>query len=258
MAEKKTSAAYKFILWLLRICYPKMEICGAENLPDEPVIIAANHAQMNGPIACELNFPEKRYTWCAAQMMNLKEVPAYAYRDFWSHKPKCVRWFYRLASYAIAPLSVIVFNNANTIPVYRDTRILTTLRTTLNCLVEGSNVVVFPECDEEFNNILYKFQEGFVEVARLYRKKTGRELSFVPMYIAPNLKKMYLGKPIQFCAEMPIEQERQRIVSYLMEEITDIAVHLPKHTVVPYANISKKDYPVNIANEVTEDEKTCN
>ena len=246
MATKKISTAYRFILWMLRVFYPKMEICGIENLSGEPVIIAANHTQMNGPIACELNFPENRYTWCAGQMMKLKEVPAYAYQDFWSQKPKAVRWFYRLASYAIAPLSVIVFNNANTIPVYRDVRILTTLRTTMNRLVEGANVVIFPEYDEKFNNILYQFQEGFVDVARLYYKKTGKELCFVPMYIAPKLKQMHIGKPIRFCAETPIEQERKRICDYLMQEITSIAVSLPPHTVIPYRNIPKRDYPTNI------------
>lgn len=246
MAEKKTSPAYRFILQVLRVCYPKMEIIGAENLPDESVVIAANHTQMNGPIACELNFPEKRYTWCASQMMNLKEVPSYAYQDFWSRKPRAVGWFYRLASYAIAPLSVLVFNNANTIPVYRDARILTTLRTTLNRLVEGCNVVIFPECDEEFNNILYQFQEGFVDVARLYQKKTGRELCFVPMYIAPALKQMHIGRPIRFCSENPINEERKRICDYLMQEITGIAVKLPLHTVVPYRNIPRKEYPTNI------------
>lgn len=255
MAEKKTSHAYRFILWVLRVCYPKMEILGLENLPDEPVVIAANHTQMNGPIACELNFPEKRYTWCAAEMMKLKEVPAYAYQDFWSQKPRYSRWFYRLAAYAIAPLSVIVFNNANTIPVYRDARILTTMRTTLNRLTEGANVVIFPECDEKFNNILYKFQDGFVDVARLYRKKTGRELSFVPMYIAPKLRQLHIGKPIRFCTENPIEEERKRICEYLMQEITNIAVNLPRHTVIPYRNIPKRDYPINTLIEVKQHEK---
>jgi len=256
MAEKKTSLTYRFILGVLRIVYPKMEVVGMEKLPDEPVIIVANHTQMNGPIACELNFPEKRYTWCAGQMMKLKEVPAYAYQDFWSQKPRYIRWFYRLASYAVAPLSVIVFNNANTIPVYRDARILTTLRTTMNHLVEGANVVIFPECDEKFNNILYQFQEGFVDVARLYLKKTGKELCFVPMYIAPKLRQMHFGNPVRFCGENPIDQERRRICDCMKEAITQIAASLPLHTVVPYRNIPKRDYPMNIPIEVNNNEKT--
>lgn len=255
MGKDKKSLAYRVILRMLRIVYPKMEIIGKENLPDEPVVIVANHTQMNGPIACELNFPENRYTWCAGQMMNLKEVPAYAYQDFWSGKPKYIRWFYRLASYAIAPLSVIVFNNANTIPVYRDARILTTLRTTLTRLTEGANVVIFPECDREYNNILYQFQEGFVDIARLYRKKTGKELIFVPMYIAPKLRQMHIGTPVSFCSENPFDQERKRICECMMNEITQIAASLPLHTVIPYRNIPKRSYPKNIPIEVKTHEK---
>ena len=47
-----------------------------------------------------------------------------------------------------------------------------------------------------------------------------------------------------------MEQERSRICNYLMDEITSIACSLPRHTVVPYPNIPKKDYPCNIPEEV--------
>ena len=42
-----------------------------------------------------------------------------------------------------------------------------------------------------------------------------------------------------------IEKERTRICNYLMDSITEIAVNLPLHTVVPYDNISKKEYKTN-------------
>ncbi|MBQ9915427.1 MAG: hypothetical protein IJO50_04705, partial [Clostridia bacterium] len=89
------------------------------------------------------------------------------------------------------------------------------------------------------------FQEGFVDVARLYEKRTGKALSFVPLYIAPGLRKMYLGKPIRFSAGAPISQERRRICEYLMNEITEMACSLPEHRVVPYRNIPKGMYPKN-------------
>ena len=252
MAEKKTSLFYKFLKWLVRLIYPKMEVVGAENLPGEPCVIVGNHTQMNGPIACELYFPIPRSTWCAGQMMHLKEVPAYAYEDFWSFKPKGVRWFYKLLSYLIAPLSVCVFNNAETVPVYRDTRIITTFRQSIEKLRGGVSMVIFPEYNRRYNNIIYDFQDKFIDLARFYYKKTGTELSFVPLYLAPKLKKMVLGKPIRFNAKAPIEQERQRIRDYLMNEITELAASLPLHTVVPYRNIPKKDYPKNIPLEVYE------
>lgn len=256
MKRKKTYPIYRCIWRLVKLFYPKMEVAGAENLPKEPVIIVGNHAQMHGPIASELYLPMEHYIWCASQMMHLKEVPAYAYQDFWSEKPACCRWFYKLLSWVIAPLSAIIFNNANTISVYHDARIISTMRATVEHLREGASVVIFPERGREYNNIVYDFQPGFVDAARIYYRKTGRELDFVPMYIAPKLKKIYLGKPVRFHAAGSPEQEKRRICDELMEQITQIARELPRHRVIPYKNVARKNYPFNISKEVSENEKT--
>ncbi len=245
MSKKKTTLTYKILKLGVKLCYPKIETVGAENIPEEPSIIVGNHCQINGPIACELYFPVSRYTWCAGQMMKLKTVPAYAFEDFWSQKPRWTHWFYKTISVLIAPLSVCVFNNSKTIGVYRDTRILSTFKNTVKLLGEGEHIVIFPEQNVEYNHIIYDFQDKFIDVAKLYYKKTGKELQFVPLYIAPKLKKMYLGKPIRFCAENDIDSERQRIKEYLMKEVTDLACSAPEHIVVPYRNIKKKDYPLN-------------
>ena len=246
MEKRKISPLYRVIRALVWLFSPKMKTEGVENLPEEPAIIVGNHTQMYGPIACELHLPLRRYTWCAGQMMHWREVHAYAYEDFWSQKPKAVRWWFRLLSYLITPVAVCVFNNADTIPVYRDNRVISTFRTTIRWLEEGASVVIFPEHDVKFNRILCDFQERFVDVARLYYRKTGRALSFVPLYIAPRLKKMVLGAPIRFDPEKPIDQERRRVCGYLKAEITAMAEALPRHVVVPYRNIPKKLYPTNI------------
>ena len=75
------------------------------------------------------------------------------------------------------------------------------------------------------------------------------------MYIAPGLKSIYLGRPVQFSAASDMKAERQRICSYLMDGIRDMARALPEHTVVPYKNVAKKLYPKNT--EVPENEKAC-
>lgn len=249
-------ACYRVLRGLVWLLYPKIRVEGLENLPEEPCVIVANHTQMHGPIACELHFPGERAIWCASQMMFLKEVPAYAYQDFWSEKPKALRPFYKLLSYLIAPLSVCVFNHAHTIAVYRDTRLISTFRRSMERLEAGANVIVFPECAKPHNQIVYEFQDKFIEVARMYYKRTGKELQFVPMYIAPKLKKMCLGAPLRYCAKNPPAEERRRICDCMMERITDLAVNLPEHTVVPYRNIPKKYYPTN-KTEVHTIEETC-
>lgn len=248
---------FRAIRWIIWLFYPKVTVNGLENLPKEPCVVVGNHTQMNGPICAELYFPGKRRTWCAYQMMYLKEVPEYAFQDFWSGKPKWTHGFYRLLSYIIAPLSACVFTNAHTIPVFRDNRLISTFKQTVSALQDGANVIIFPECYEPHNHIVYQFQDKFIDVARLYYNRTGTELSFVPVYIAPALKKMYLGKPVKFDAQAPKDEERHRICEYLMDEITDIAVHLPRHRVVPYPNVAKSAYPVNKQEENAYEETGC-
>lgn len=243
--QKKHPVLFHIVKGLVNFFYGKTEVIGLENLPERDAVLVANHAQMNGPIVGELFLPENCYTWCAGEMMNKKEVPAYAFEDFWSQKPKWTHPFYKVLSHIIAPLADFLFNHARTIAVYRDMRIMSTFRTSIKFLQEGKNLLIFPEKDEKYNNILYRFQENFVDVAKLYYKKTGKELFFVPVYIAPRLRKMYIGKGISFCAEHPIEEERKRIAETMAASITEMARALPRHVVVPYRNIPKKYYLTN-------------
>ena len=208
-------------------------------------MIVGNHCQMYGPIAAELYMPRPRYTWCIGEMMNRKEVPAYAFQDFWSMKPRRKQWFYRLLSHLIAPLCEYVFTCARTIPVYRDTRVMTTFRQSMERLKEGADIVIFPEKNEPYNAVLCRFQEHFADLARMYYRKTGKAVCFVPMYTAPRLGSIHFGDPVRFNPETADGEERKRICDTLMKEITGLATALPQHTVVPYPNIPKKQYPLN-------------
>lgn len=247
MNDKKQSLMFKILRIFVYLFYRRPTVFGTENLPDEPCILVGNHTQMNGPIVGELYLTGKRYIWCAGQMMHWNEVSQYAFEDFWSFKPKWTHPFFRLLSWLIAPLAICLFNNAHTIPVYHDARLRTTLRESLERLSEGNSLVIFPEHNVKYNHILYDFQDRFIDLARMYYRKTGKALSFVPMYIAPTLRETHLCEPIRFDPDAPLDQERARIKRYLMETITQKAEALPEHTVIPYRNIRKSDYPKNIA-----------
>lgn len=245
MRKTEEPLLYRLIRGTVDLVYPPIEIEGLENLPEEPSILVGNHSQMNGPIMAEIRLPGKHYTWCISQMMVREEVAEYAFADFWAEKPRWNRWFYWLVSRCIPPLSAYIFSNARTIPVYRDNRCITTFRRTMDKLQEGDHIVIFPEHSVQYNSILWEFEDRFIDVARLYYRKTGKELDFVPMYLAPRLRKMIIGEPIHFRADQPLDQERARICQALMESITQLAQAQPLHIVVPYPNLPKKAYPKN-------------
>ena len=238
--------------WVSRLYCPQPVFEGLENLPDGPCVLVGNHAQMYGPIIAELYIPGERAIWCDGEMMRLSEVPDYAYRVFWSKKPRWNRWFFRLFSYIIAPLCVSIFNSAHCIGVYRDSRVMTTMRESLKCLERGARVVIFPEQEVVHNPILWEFQRGFVNLAPLYAHRTNQTLRFVPMYIAPKLKKVVFGKPVACDPQAPPEAQREAVCAALMDAITEMAVSLPRHRVIPYPNIPKKDYPWNTVSEISE------
>lgn len=258
MKEQPYPRIYAFIKWVAKTFYPKMELVGIENMPNEPSVFTGNHAKTNGPVSCELYFPREKRIWGIGEMMHSDEVADYAYNDFWSKKPIYVRWIYRIASYLIIPAAVIIFNTGPSIGVYHDKRIVYTIRNTVKALKDGNDVIIFPEHDVYHNGIVYEFQSGFVDVARAYYRNTGKLLAFVPMYVAPRLKKICIGKPTYFDPDVPVEEERTRICNYLMNGITELACSLPEHTVIPYPNIPKRDYPLNIPKEgMNDEEKTC-
>ena len=232
---KESSHCRPFFLFVrkaVQLVYPKIKVFGTENLPEEACIAVGNHSQMHGPIAAELYYPRPRLTWCIAQMQVLKEVPAYAYQDFWSGKPKWCRWFFKIMSYVIAPISSSVFNNAAVIPVYHDNRVITTFKLTVKALENGQDVIIFPEKLEKRNHIVYQFQENFVDVAKLYYKRTGKKAAFVPMYLAPRLHELHIGGD-----ERPVEALAPR--------------HARPVFMLAVARVRQQVYPVPCGLEVT-------
>ena len=236
-------ACYRVIFSIVRLVSPRYALRGTENLPEGACVLVGNHSQMYGPIAAEIYTPGPHRVWCAGEMMAWREVPAYSFSDFWSKKPASVRWLYRIASYLITPLSVCVFNNAHTIPVYHDARGMITFRRTLQSLSAGERVVIFPECYMKHNNIVYAFRKEFVDVGRMYARREGKPLPFVPFYVCPKLATMTFGEPVFPNAAADPAEDRARVCRALQDGITAMALAQPPHTVVPYPNMPKKEYP---------------
>lgn len=240
--NKKKPLLFRLIVKIVKIFYRKRIFIGTENLPSSKAVVVGNHAQLHGPLTSQLYFPTNKKIWCIGEMMNKKEVQKYAYKDFWSLKPKWIRWFFKIVSYLIVPIAPFFFNNADTIAVYKDRRIVKTFKTTINEIQNDNNIIIFPECSNEYNEIVNEFQVGFIDVARIYYEKYNALLEFVPMYNAPRLKKVVFGKPIKYNPDLNIDEQKIIISAYLKDEITKMAKELPKHKVVCYSNVGRKKY----------------
>ncbi len=250
VGDKPTSFTYRLLRFFVWLAFPKWKLTGVENLPEGPCVIVGNHSHMYGPVAAELYIPGRHWVWCAGEMMDRSTVADYAYRDFWANKPRAVRWFYKLLSHLIVPLALCLFNNAHTVAVYHDARVLSTFRDSAQKLKDGDRLVIFPECYDQHNNIVHVFQDRFVDLGRMHGKQTGTALPFVPLYVAPALKTLCFGAPIPYDLTVDGAAERNRVVNALMDAVTQMALALPEHTVVPYPNVPKQAYPKNVPLQV--------
>ncbi len=241
MLKPKKKRLLNFLEGIVKIFHRKRKMLGEENIPDEPCIIIGNHSQIHGPLSAEL-YMKNKLIWCDGPMMERKEVPEYTLRVFWGDKPEKSKWFYKLLGKIIARPASFLLGNADTIGVFRDARLMTTFNDTVEALSKGINVVIFPESPVEYNEIVNQFNLKFVDVARLYYKATGKCVSFVPMYHAVKLKKIIYGKPIRFNPEINNVEQRTVVCDYLMNEITALAKTFPRHKVIPFNNVGKKNF----------------
>lgn len=238
--NRKNSIAHRFVAWFLKKIMRRYEYRFTQELDMDRAIIVANHAQLFGPLAQKLFSPYPNRIWMIGEMMKMKTVPAYARKDFWPNCKWYSRWFFFLLSYLIAPIAVILLKSDAVIPVYTDLGIKTTIKETIETIEEKKAVVIFPEHRQDYNHIINGFQKNFVSVAKvLYANKKVKTL-FYPTYVCKNLHVVLVGIPIEYNPELPIKEECERIVSYLQEEITKLALSLPSHKIVPYVNNKKR------------------
>lgn len=236
---KRKGLLFRFVIFIISLFYKKSKFIGLNNLSNEGCIIVSNHSKMYGPIHGQLYFPTKKLIWCDAPMLDKKAFISYAYKNFFNGKPN---FFQKALVHIFAPLITYVFNNADTLPVYRDINIMKTYKMSMDTLNQGKNILILPESPEEYNEIVNNFNEYFVDVARLYYRSYKKQIKFVPSYYSKKLNIMIFGKAIEFNAENDIKQERKRICKYLMDEITTLAKTLKKHKVIPFNNVKKSQY----------------
>lgn len=240
--KPKKKLFYRIVRKIVIAFYGKVVFNKLENVPSEPCVIVGNHAKVHGPLMGEGRFPLEKCIWCDAPMFDRKEFPKYAYANFLGGKPSR---FMRLMVRIINPLITYLVKNADTLPVYRDMRVMQTYRASVTALEGGQNLLIFPECPTVKNDIVNVFNEYFVDVARFYYKKTNKELQFVPSYYAVGLRTVEFGKPIKFDATAPIDEERKRICAYLEDAMTEIAKSMPSHIVIPFHSVPKDQLKKN-------------
>ncbi len=190
----------------------------AEPVGEDPCIFIANHIGAMGPIYMAATFPlgENAAIWCNEGVMDEKLIVEYARHDWWWRPESRLAPFYSATvPYLAKAIVPRLMRSAPTIPVYRDSRIMTTMRQTVRALKEGRHIIIFPELPDGYDSHAEKLQMGWLNIVSLYRRQTGKELKMVPVYIDQKAKVFRVGKGITADADIPLAEQEDRIERYL-------------------------------------------
>ena len=207
----------------------------------EPLIFVSNHVGSFGPVSVLTSLPAKLYPWVAQEVTELKKVAGHLQLEFTELelklKPPLSVWLARL----IGRICVALMRNIDAIPVYSGSRrIRTTLQRSLELLLAGKNILVFPEDKERpINEVLGDFNTGFLALARLYYQKTRKLIRFLPVAVNAKMKAIKIGSPIRFDVRRPFLQEKQRLKRRLQDAIYALYYSMEEPALEPQAELAE-------------------
>ena len=187
----------------------------------EPLICVSNHLGSYGPLSIISSLPLKVHPWVAHEVMELRKVASRLQREFTELelklRPPLSVWLARL----IGRICVFIMRDLRAIPVYASSRrIRDTLQRSLELLLKGKHILIFPENkDHPINEVLGDFSTGFLAMARLYYEKTRKTIRFLPVAVNQKVKGLRIGNPIRFDADLPFQQEKRRLKRELERSI---------------------------------------
>lgn len=224
---------YKTIRGLLWLVFPRAKTVYEEQ-PDEPAVFVGNHSAVRGPVMMTLDFKRKHQTWTVHCAMDGEATDNYAFHDIFFGNTRRGKGFWRMMSKIVAKALPPLLIYSDTIPVYHDKRILKTFKQSVKALTEGDDLVIFAESPKRYSEYICNLQEGFIDLARLYYRKSKKALKFYPFYVEKKNAVISVGKPIAYDPDRSLDEQRDEIAVYLRDNIDRLARALPKHKPVPF------------------------
>ncbi len=208
--------------------------------PPEPVVYVVHHQNMFGPLHMMGLAPFEAQIWALHVFLDRRECFEQYYRYTFTQR---YGWPKPAAFVVVGIISLVVpalMRSLRAIPVYRDGEAIGTFRASVAALKEGRSVVICP--DEQYADpsaAMGEMYAGFLGLAKLYYKKTGLSLSFVPVCCSAKQEALVFGGAVRFDAQRDFAAEQQRMAEALRDGINQMALRCGDITEEEYATAKK-------------------
>ena len=213
-----------WILFLFLKIFVRCKVKGKNNYnkKDEARVFLFNHYEIYGPVAAYLNFPYKYRSWVIDKLTSSETVKQQMSIGIYNKFPKYPRWFKTIMIHLLKNLVIFTMRYTGSIPVSRENLRdnIKTMQESEKCLNKRKNIAIFPELSYVDEGV-GEFQSGFEHLGKYYYQKTGRKISFYPVFISQKNKEMYIEKPIIYNPDNDTITEKKSIMEYTHDAMVD-------------------------------------
>lgn len=221
MWTKNCKMLFKFTRFIFR-CFNKPYSVYREYDEGAPAVYIVHHQNLKGPIISMAWFDKPMHPWGLSVFFNHSECYRHYYKYTFTERfgmPKVI------AAILTYPLSFYIsglMKSMEGIPVHRGSReVIETFSESLSALTRGESLLICPDIDysseDEHMGEMYM---GFLTLERMYIKKTGKHLAFVPLHIDSKKQHIHVGQSISFTSGVDFKQEREIVYNKLKEEFS--------------------------------------
>jgi len=218
--ESPTGGIYgkygRFVRWLFRT-FSREYRCDF-TMPKEPVVFVCRHLDMHGPYTTLKWLPAELHPMIIHMFFSkestIEHLTEYTFSARYGKKAKK----FSLAAHIMSWIAPPLMRSLQAVPVYRDgLQSMTTIKQGLKYLRKGESLIVYPDIHYmDGYDKPSEIYEGFLYIGELYYKKTGKKLSFIPLRIDDQNRRITAGQPITLTN---YRQEGAAAAEYLQEQI---------------------------------------
>ncbi|MEG1536693.1 MAG: hypothetical protein RR387_00210 [Clostridiales bacterium] len=195
---------------------PRYQISGNTAAP-HPAVYICRHLNMRGPIITLGLLPIQPRPWILAKLCQKQSCFAH-YCDYtFTQRFGWPRFLAKLIAYPLAIFMDRLTTDLEAIPVHRDKQSFRTISQSVQALLEGDDLILYPDVEYRETGDIGQLYQGFLLVEKFYYRKSNNHLPFIPIKLHDH--QLLIGAPLYFETYQD-DQEFQRQSQILAAQIS--------------------------------------
>ncbi len=190
-----------------------------------PAVYVVHHQNLLGPVCAAALMPEEARLWVLHVFCSRRACFEQYYGYTFTQR---FGWVRPAAFAAAGLLSLCIprfLHGLGAIPVYRGTReIRRTVDRSLSALLSGESLIICPDRDYASGSPeTGEIYNGFLHLEKVYFRKTGMHLRFVPLCCRREDRRLVRGPAVRFSGAGSFAEEQREIAARLVETMNRLA-----------------------------------